>query len=189
LTNPDYRLHADDEDYLFRVVSPRFAAQGWLGAFDVMTIARWKAARARDHFARRLLSKGATSLENGAKSLTRTLASAHSDEARFHTVCVEWGFPLATGSAFLTVCFPRSFTVYDVRVCDQLQDFKYLASRTKPASLWGGYCAFVAAVRRAAPAGLSLRDCDRWHWGRSRFDDLTEYLRTPLAARAARRKG
>ena len=76
----DYRPYADDEEYLFGVVSTRFIAQGWLDGFDVMTIVRWKSERARIYFARRLVSKGAPTLDLGARSLTEALAAAISDE-------------------------------------------------------------------------------------------------------------
>ena len=36
------------------------------------------------------------------------------------------------------------------------------------AETWNGYQRFVAAVRAAAPGELSLRDCDRWLWGKAK---------------------
>jgi hypothetical protein len=137
-----------------------------------MAIARWKAERARNHFARRIVSKTGQSLDAGARSLTKQIAAAPTDEARFRVVCGEWGFPLPTGSALLTVCYPEWFTVYDIRVCTELNAFRSLGSRTRIESLWAGYAEFVEAVRSHAPEGLSLRAADRWIWGRSRYRDL-----------------
>ena len=161
----DYRQYADDEKYLFGIVSSRFKEQGWLGAFDVMTIARWKAERARAYVARRLLSKGGRNLDEGARSLTTALAAALTAEAQFRIVFGDWGFRLPMGSAILTVCFPFEFGVYDVRVCGQLKDFQGLVNLTNTARVWEGYQRFLAAVKHTAPSGLSLRECDRWLMG------------------------
>jgi len=173
----NYAQFADDEAYLFDVVSQRFSDQGWLGAFDVMSIARWKAERARSHFARRVVVKSGQSLEAGSRMLTRAIAAASDNAERFRVVCGIWGFPLPTGTALLTVCFPTDFTVYDVRVCTELDAFQHLAAKTRVESRWTGYQEFVVAVRQAAPPGLTLRECDRWLWGRSRHRDLQKLVR------------
>ena len=78
----------------------------------------------------------------------------------------DWGFRLPMASAILTVFYPDEFTVYDVRVCDALDDFRALGWTNDFESLWAGYVRFVAAVRAAAPEAFSLRDKDRWLWGR-----------------------
>ena len=182
---PDDRKYADDEAYLFGEVAPRFAAQGWLAAYDVLSIARWKANRARTHVARRLVSKGAPSVEEGARALTRTLSAAPSDEARFLSALSDWGFLLPMGSAILTVCYPTTFTVYDVRVCSELGRFSELGNMSPRPKLWARYCEFMLAVRDAAPTGLSLRDCDRFLWGRSRRDDLEAWLASPALTPAS----
>ncbi len=174
----DYELFADDEAYLFSVVTERFARQGWLGALDVMAIANWKASRARIHFARRIVTQSGQSLEEGARALTRAIAAADTDERRFRVVCGDWGFPLPTGSALLTVLYPDSFTVYDVRVCNELSAFHWLGARTRIESLWEGYLEFAAAVRATAPVSLTLRQADRWLWGRSRHRDLEKLVRS-----------
>lgn len=174
----DYEQFADDEAYVFGVLTERFARQGWLGALDVMAIANWKASRARIHFARRIVTKGGQSLEAGSRALTRAIAAADTDEARFAVVCGDWGFPLPTGSALLAALFPSQFTVYDVRVCDALRAFHSLGARTRVESLWQGYVEFVAAVKKTAPAALPLRRADRWLWGRSRYRDLEQLVRT-----------
>ena len=179
---PDDRKFADDEGYLFGEVTSRFASQGWLGEYDVLSIARWKADRARTHVARRLVRKGARSVDAGARALTRALANAATDESRFWIVLRDWGFRLPMGSAILTVCFPSAFTVYDVRVCSELAKFDELAHLAPTPKLWDRYLAFVEAVRASAPAGYSLRDCDRLLWGRSRRRDLQQWLASPALA-------
>jgi hypothetical protein len=70
-------------------------------------------------------------------------------------------------SAILTVLYPDDFTVYDIRVCDVLGDFKDAQYKTNFAKLWERYAAYVIAVKDAVPECSSLRDKDRFLWGKS----------------------
>ena len=70
-------------------------------------------------------------------------------------------------SAILTVLFPKSFTIYDFRICEVLKDYDKLQNKTNFDSLWNGYELFVAAVKKIGPSEYSLRDKDRWSWGKS----------------------
>jgi len=73
----------------------------------------------------------------------------------------KWGFRLPTASAILAVLYPDTFTVYDKRACDALGKFHNLADRKWSAETWYEDRRFIAKVRKAAPAGFRLRDCDR----------------------------
>jgi hypothetical protein len=84
----------------------------------------------------------------------------------------KWGFRLPTASAILTVLYPDIFTMYDIRVCDTLQAFHQLGSMKWSSAAWREYQRFLGAVRDAAPRGLSLRDCDRWLWGKDKWETL-----------------
>jgi hypothetical protein len=68
--------------------------------------------------------------------------------------------------------YPDEFTVYDVRICDELQKFHNLAdqcgfSDKRWAQFWKGYQEFIEAVKAATLKEFSLRDKDRYLWGRS----------------------
>jgi hypothetical protein len=84
----------------------------------------------------------------------------------------DWGFRLPMASAILAVLDPEEFTLYDRRVCDELGGFRNLADAARFDRLWPGYQKYVAAVREAAPVEVSLRDKDRWLWGRSSYRQL-----------------
>jgi hypothetical protein len=83
----------------------------------------------------------------------------------------EWGFYLPTASAILTVLWPEEFTVFDIRVCDELKEFHHLA-HAEAERVWPDYCRYREAVHRAVPSSLSLRDKDRLLWGRSAASQL-----------------
>jgi hypothetical protein len=80
----------------------------------------------------------------------------------------EWGFRLPTASAILAALYPEEFTVYDIRVCTVLGAFHHLGDQKWSPEMWRRYQQFVGAIRAAAPSGLSLRECDRWLWGRDK---------------------
>jgi len=162
----DFRSYYDLETYLFDTVSPRFAKEGTLDAFDFFCIAIWKANRAKSKVAKRLLARH-SDLDAAVRDLVRMIAAAPSPRDKLQVLMTEWGFLLPMASAILTVLYPNDFTVYDFRVCDALGDFHSLTNRIQFQSIWEGYERYVAAVREKAPAELSLRDKDRWLWGRS----------------------
>ena len=180
-----YLKYYDLEAYLFETVRPRFAAQGYLSAFDFFCIVIWKANRAKSMTAKRIKRDG-ESLDETIKALTAGLAhqATPKERMRYLVDANAWRFTLPMASAILTVLYPEEFTVYDVRVCDSLQalkvseDFHGLANRTNFENLWTGYQRFKAAVESTAPSDLSLRDKDRWLWARSFVRQLERDTKT-----------
>jgi hypothetical protein len=170
----DYRKFYDLENYLFEEVSRRFSEHGYLNALDFFCIVIWKANRSKSKIAKRLLSKGHPDFEPAVVSLTKSLANAEGDKTRMKILIEDWGFRLPMASAILTVLYPMSFTIYDVRVCDVLKRFHNLPNKTNFDSLWNGYEKFIAAVNEAGPSEYSLRDKDRWSWGKSFSQQLEQ---------------
>jgi len=170
----DFLQYYDLESYLFGAVRSRFAEQGCLSAFDFFCIVIWKANRAKSRIAKRLLSRGYQDLDTAARALTTDLARCRSARDRLECLIRRWGFLLPMASAILTVLHPDEFTVYDVRVCDQLGRFHNLASVTDFDRLWLGYTDFRRGVEQSAPGHLSLRDKDRYLWGKSFHEQLSE---------------
>lgn len=79
--------------------------------------------------------------------------------------------------AILTVLYPEEFTVYDYKVCNQL-DFPALKNNyTFSEELWAGYCSYCAEVRSKTPQNLSLRDKDRYLWGKYTLEKLKEDIK------------
>jgi len=113
------------------------------------------------------LTQEAGSFGEAVKRIAASLRSTESSERRLEILMREWHFRLPMASAILAVLCPADFTVYDVRVCGELGAFDQLADRQFSDKLWLVYQRFVEAVKAATPEGLSLRDKDRWLWGRS----------------------
>ena len=178
----DYRQYYNLETYLFDVVRLRFLERGCLSAFDFFSIIVWKANRAKSKIAARLLRRGYQDLEEAVSALTGGLAAQPSPKDRLSHLLVKWGFYLPMASAILTVLYPDEFTVYDVRVCDALGDFHDLAEITRFERLWPRYEQFIEAVVAKAPAGLTLRDKDRYLWGRAFWDQLRQDVDTGFGA-------
>ncbi len=169
-TSPDFRDYYNLESYLFDTVRPRFRKQGYLDAFDFFCIVIWKANRAKSKIARKL-QRVAPNLDKAASVLTAGLGCQPGPEQRL-SVLWQAGFDLPMASAILTVLYPEDFTVYDKRVCDQLNAFYNLKATISFAALWSGYQNFKRAVESAAPGSTSLRDKDRYLWGKSFHDQL-----------------
>jgi hypothetical protein len=180
----NFRELYDLESYLFETVRQRFTEHGSLSAFDFFCIVIWKANRAKSTVAHRLISKGGASLEDRVQMLTKAVALQPTAKRRLRCLIVDWGFRLPMASAILTVLYPDEFTVYDIRVCDQLGDFHRLGTMVNFERQWSGYEEFKQRVGESAPKDLTLRDKDRYLWGKSFHDQLTRQIETGFHSRS-----
>ena len=181
----NYLRYYDLETYLFEDVRQRFLKERRLDAFDLLSIIIWKAERSKSKLAHRLMKQAdneaaepGSRLEAAADQFTRALFEAKSPEERLLLAMETWGFRLPTASAILTVLWPEEFTVFDVRVCDelacaQLGDFRRLGN-ISPKRIWQEYCKYRKAVESAVPQQRILRDKDQFLWGRSSARQLVK---------------
>lgn len=172
MNEPNFLVYYDLEAYVFEVVHSRFASVGSLSAFDFFCIVIWKANRAKSRVAQSLVKKQPGTLDEIVRTLTAEVGRNATPKDRLHCLVETWGFRLPMASAILSVLYPEEFTIYDVRVCDQLGDFHHLVNLTRFETLWAGYQAFRARVIEVTPTELSLRDKDRYLWGKSFAEQL-----------------
>lgn len=174
MTDNQFLQYYDLEDYLFKVVSTRYAQNNTLTAFDFFCIVIWKANRAKSKVAKRLLAhgNGQTNLEVAVGALLTPISDGKDQKERLSVLIEGWGFRLPMASAILTILYPEDFTIYDIRVCDVLGDFKDAQYKANFATLWERYAAYTIAVRNAVPECSTLRDKDRALWGKSFANQL-----------------
>jgi hypothetical protein len=175
----DHLRYFDREHYLFEDVHSRFLADHSLGAFDFFSIVIWKANRAKSKIARRLLKeerKGKRDLETRCRALTKSLYNASDRKERLRLLIRDWGFALPMASAILAVCWPDEFAVYDYRVRDQIKGFPKLNAGNFE-KLWERYEEYKTNLSKLAPIGLSLRDKDRYLYGKSNALQLKRDIR------------
>jgi hypothetical protein len=178
----DFRVYYDLDEYLFETVSQRFVKDRSLDAFDFFCIIIWKANRSKTKVLKRLLAHAnSADLDLAVRTLVAAIAAAPTPKEKLRVLVVDWGFLVPTASAILTVLYPNDFTVYDVRVCDILGDFHWVANRTNYESIWTAYTQYIVAVREKAPVEFTLRDKDRWLWGRSFYTELQEDIATKFS--------
>jgi hypothetical protein len=164
----EYLKYYHLKKYLFSEVSHRFQADGFLTAFDFFCIVIWKANRAKSKVAKRLLKQG-KDLDSAVRTLTSAIHCEKEPKRRLEIIMDKdkWKFRLPMATAVLTVLYPEEFTIYDVRVCETLKDFKNLQYKTRFQEIWSGYEEFIKSVKNAASEHLMLRDKDRELWGKS----------------------
>jgi len=161
----NYLKFYDDERYLLEDVGPRFRATGTIEPADFYMILIWKAERAKNtHKAR--LTKKAGSFKSAVSQIASSLHQTSEQDSRLQILMRGWGFYIPTATAILTILYPEEFTVYDVRVCGEV-GCDHKPCREYSPRLWDDYKRFREAVISKAPAGLSLRDKDRFLVGRS----------------------
>lgn len=158
------------ETYLLDEVGRNFRDSGALAPLDFYFILTWKANRSKTTTKRRL-EKLAGSFSSAVSRIASDLAAKEQPKNKLEVLMLAWAFRLPTATAILTILYPDDFTVYDVRVCDSLKRFHNLSHRGFSDSLWEQYSAFKAAVESKSPAHLSLRNKDRYLWGKSFYEE------------------
>jgi len=161
---PDPLQYYDLEGYLLGEVRRRLQSEKSIGAFDFFSIVIWKANRAKSRIAKRLRVRDPqkrTSLEPIVRDLTRSLHDANDGQTRLRILIDGWGFMLPMATAILSILWPDEFTVYDIRVCGELNGFDNLDNLGTFNKKWARYCEYRDAVRAAVPKKESLRDKDR----------------------------
>lgn len=166
------------ETVLFPAVARSFADTGTLDPEVLYLILDWKVPRARTRHRSRLATI-AGSFSAAVANITVELRAATGPEQQLQLLLTKWGFRLPTASAILTVLYPDTFTIYDIRVCNTLNAFRQLTDTRWSPTVWREYQRYIVAVRNAAPEGLSLRDCDRWLWGSDKREALRKELAPP----------
>lgn len=147
----DYLQLYNLERYLFDDVRTSFQMYSKLSAFDFFCIIIWKANRAKSKVALKLVAHGGgatNDLNTLVERLTFSIAKAQDDKSRMRVLIEDWSFRLPMATAVLTVLYPESFTVYDVRVCDELLNHHNVQNKTRFDDLWAGYQAYLADVRK-----------------------------------------
>ncbi|MGJ9384908.1 hypothetical protein [Salipaludibacillus sp. CF4.18] len=82
------------------------------------------------------LEKAVLSLTNGIKGIGGIKGKGNAKE-KLRYVMKAWDFRLPMATAILTVLYPDDFTVYDVRVCEQLGgDHHKLKNRVNFDNIW-----------------------------------------------------
>jgi len=155
---------------LLNEVGQTFRESGKLEPLDFFFILTWKANRSKTT-AKSRLAKHAGDFPSAVRRIAADLFAKDEPRDKLEVLIKSWGFRLPTATAVLTILYPDDFTVYDIRVCQSLGGFEKLVNRQFSDRMWDEYCAFKAAVERETPAHLSLRDKDRFLWGKSFYED------------------
>lgn len=173
----EYLDYYDIEHRLFPKIQKKFDESGKISAEDFWCILIWKANRAKNFARNRLIEKSEDKTFQGAvNKIASDLRRATDGKERLKILMTRYGFRLPTATAIASVLYPNDFTIYDIRVCDIISDFHKLGSKIFSDELWDGYQKFIQAVKHNTPPGYSLRDRDRYLWGKSLYEQIKEEI-------------
>lgn len=159
------------ENYLFQEVTIKFNKNNNLNAFDFFCIVSWKSNRPKSTIAKSLKAKYDKNIEKAVLLFTEKLFNAKNEEI-LKTLLEIKGIGLAMGSAILTVLNPEKYTIYDYRVCETLPKFKNINNSDNIEKLWAKYLEYIEEVKKIENSKFSLRDSDRFLWGKSFKEQL-----------------
>ena len=161
------------EDSLFSEVTTAFQGRGYLTAEEFFSIVIWKANRAKSRIKQKLLAHN-KDLATIVKTLTQEIHDAPNDQERLSLFLTKWRFPLPMASAILAVLYPDRFTVYDVRAREQLEIKDFAGRKNEVDHYFTDFLPKVTGITHAR----TLRDKDRYLWGKSVYEDLRNFLKT-----------
>jgi hypothetical protein len=166
----DYRKFYHLESYLFDEVGPRFRSTGIITPVNFFLILIWKANRAKTKVREKLRARANGNFSDAVAQIAKDLSAAKTDEDRLGVLMRDWGLRLPMATAILTVFYPKNFTVYDRRVCEILP-FPY-GDWPFP-QCWSEYEKYRTSVRSKIDCRYSLRDKDRFLWGKSLWENAS----------------
>lgn len=158
------------EEYLFKEVRNNFQQRGYLTPEEFFCIIIWKANRAKSKVKNKILKKGI--LTKNIKKLSKEIFIASNNKKKLRILLENWGIGLPIASAILTILYPNVFTVYDVRVRNQL-GIKDFSGRKNQIDKY--FSEFLPKVKKQP--GKNLRDKDKYLWGKSFYKDLKKFLK------------
>ena len=160
------------EQYLFEIVSDRFAEEQTLTPYDFFAIIVWKSNRSKMNVRDGLLAAGKSPAD-----VMADVVAADTPRGKIETLLQIRGIGAPIASAILTVCYPDEFTVLDDRVWRTLKQARVDGLPDYSPSSPEDYIRYCQVCRRlAAERGMSLRDLDRALWAKSWEDDLRRLI-------------
>lgn len=169
----DYLQYYDLEKYLFNVVSLKFKKEGFLTAHDFFCIVIWKANRSKTKIKKRLINKSSEKdINQICKTLTKEIADQKEDKNKLAVLLYKWKFRLPMATAILTVLYPTKFTIYDVRVRGQLKIEDFSNRKNQIERYFSEYLVQV----ENQGVGHTLREKDKYFWGKSFAEDLEKLI-------------
>ena len=168
----DYLKYYFLENYLFGELRKNFKQRGYLTPEEFFCIIIWKSNRAKTAIKRKLLKFG--DLDKIIKKLTKEISNTKRREQKLKILLESWKFNLPIATALLTVLYPNDFTIYDVRVREQVDILKDFSGRKDRIERY--FNEFLPKVKKINK-GKKLRDKDRYLWGKSFYNDLIKFLK------------
>jgi hypothetical protein len=169
----DYAKYYFLETCLFSEITQSFREKGFLTPEEFFAIVIWKANRTKTKIKKKLI-RGGVDLTSSVKSLTQGIQAASSDADKLRLLIEDWHFRLPMATAILTVLYPDRFSVYDVRVREQL-GIKDFTGRSDQLDRY--FHDFLPKVQ-AQGRGTTLRDKDCYLWGKSWYEDLQKLVKS-----------
>ncbi len=113
------------------------------------------------------------SLEPVIKKISEQIHDEKDYKKKLKILIDQWKFRLPMASAILTVLYPEDFSVYDYRVIEQLGMNDFTGRKNQIESY---FSEFLPKVQEYG-LGKSLRDKDKYLWGKSFYNGLVRFLK------------
>ena len=123
----------NSEEILFTEVGPRAKKNGFLSFDDFYQICMWKSVRQKNNYLKN---------KDKVEEISRKIFSTNDDndeKEKIELLCSLDGVGIPTASAILTILYPESYAVIDIRCIEALNDLGYNLKSTTSVKSWLKY--------------------------------------------------
>ncbi|MEK7211736.1 MAG: hypothetical protein AAB731_03820, partial [Patescibacteria group bacterium] len=113
-------------------------------------------------------------LDITTKEITNKVFKEKGNRGKLRTLLEDYGFLLPMASAILTVLYPKNFTIYDVRVRNEIKMKDDISHKKNVVDLY--FNEYLKKVNDILQ-GHDLRDKDKYLWGKSFYNALKKLIR------------
>jgi hypothetical protein len=171
----DYSKYHELEKYLFDEVGLSYRKNGRLTVQDFFCIIIWKSNRSKSTIKKKII-RDSGSLKKGVNQIAKGISEGETDLQKLRFLVIERKFYLPIASSILAVLYPQRFTIYDYRVCSQLNKYHDLSYKRSEKAVTG-YFLYKKDVVDKVSVKKKLREKDKFLWGKSFYVDLKKMLK------------
>lgn len=118
------------ENYLFTVVGPRVKARGYFLFDEFYKICMWKSARQKQRYIKN---------KDSIEKISKEAFSEKDEKRKMETLCLLDGVSIPTASALLTIVYPESYAVIDIRCLEMLKKMNCDFGKYPSLNIWLEY--------------------------------------------------
>lgn len=129
----------NSEEILFTEIGPRARKRGFLSFDDFYQICMWKSVRQKNRYLKN---------KDKVEDISRKAFSIDDEKEKIELLCSLDGVGIPTASAILTILYPESYAVIDIRCIEELNNLGYKIKKWMSVKNWIKYLEIMRSLAK-----------------------------------------